>query len=235
MRIRHTAFAAAAGSALLATAVLPAAALGQPHSVRQAPAGREGTVEAASLLAKVQGCTQISKGLYRKDAGASATVRVCQKKGAVFWKADMDIDCDGKRTTKCNSTTDPWFQNATAFQQSDGTPLNAEKLPFIVVPTASPIWDYRTSAVMGGTVAAVIYNNRVQYAVVGDTGPSGIIGEASYATAEALGINPDPKVGGVASGVTYILFTNTRVAPIESHSGAVILGEALAEEFLLNN
>ncbi|NUK10900.1 hypothetical protein HRW23_24245 [Streptomyces lunaelactis] len=181
------------------------------------------------------GCTQISMGRYRKDAGASATVRVCQKRGAVFFKADMDIDCDGKRTSKCNSTTDPWFQSSTAFQQSDGTQLDAEKLPFIVVPTASAIWNYRSSGVMGGTVAAVIYKDRVQYAVVGDTGPSGIIGEASYATAKALGITPDPRVGGVASGVTYILFTNSRVSPIESHSGAVTLGEALAKKFLQDN
>lgn len=233
MRIRHTVFAATVGFALLAGAVLPAGA--QPRSGRKGPAVREGSVGAADLLAKVRSCAQISKGAYRKDQGAAATVKVCQKKGAVFWKADMDIDCDGRRTSKCNSTTDPWFQSATAFQESDGSQLDAERLPFIVVPTPSAIWDYRTSGVMGGTVAAVVYQDQVQYAVVGDTGPSGIIGEASYATAQALGINPDPKVGGVASGVTYILFTDSRVSPIESHRGAVTLGEFMARDFLLNN
>jgi hypothetical protein len=37
-------------------------------------------------------------------------------------------------------------------------------------------------------------------------GPEATIGEASYATAVALGINPDPGRGGVSSGVTYIIF-----------------------------
>ncbi|WP_142212933.1 glycoside hydrolase family 75 protein [Streptomyces sp. SLBN-118] len=234
MRIRHTALAAAAGSALLAATVPSAAA--HPAD-RIGTAWREGSVSAADLLARVEGCSQISKGGYREDAlvRAAVSVPVCQANGAVFWKADMDIDCDGQRTSACNTRTDPWFQSATAFQQSDGLPLDAERLPFIVVPTPSGIWDYRTSDIGGGTVAAVIYGDRVQYAVVGDTGPSGIIGEASYATAEALGIDPDPRTGGAASDVTYILFTNSRVAPIEDPIGAEILGEALARDFLENN
>ncbi|MEU4497111.1 glycoside hydrolase family 75 protein [Streptomyces sp. NPDC023998] len=245
MRIRHAAFAAAAGSALLAAAVQPPDAVARPRlrgAAREDFAVREGTVGAAALLAEVKGCSQISKGKYRTDDGlrrgrarTAASVPVCKKNGAVFWKADMDIDCDGQPTTKCNSTTDAYFQSATAFQQSDGRQLNSEKLPFIVVPSSSSIWNYRTSGIVGGTVAAVIYKNRVVYAVVGDMGPSGIIGEASYATAEALGINPDPTYGGVESGVTYILFTNSRVSPIESHSGAVALGDELAREFVQNN
>ena len=43
----------------------------------------------------------------------------------------------------------------------------------------------------------------------GDTGPENIIGEASYAIAKTLGINPDPAVGGADSGVTYIVFKST--------------------------
>lgn len=83
-------------------------------------------------------------------------------------------------------------------------------------------------------MAAVIYRDQVQYAVVGDTGPTGIIGEASYATAEALGIDPDPRSGGTASGVTYILFKDSEVSPIESRAAAVAAGRALAREFVGN-
>jgi len=43
-----------------------------------------------------------------------------------------------------------------------------------------------------GNVVAVIYNHKLQYAVFGDTGPTNLIGEASYATAKKLGIDPDP-------------------------------------------
>ncbi|MFB7114980.1 glycoside hydrolase family 75 protein [Streptomyces sp. NPDC056291] len=231
MHIRRPPLATALSAALLTTGILPAHASGAtgPRSIR------EGSVDAADLLAKVKTCRQISNGKYRKVAGASATVPVCGKNGAVFWKADMDIDCDGQRTTHCNERIDPWFQNDTAFHQSNGLPLKSESLPYVVVPSPSSIWNYAGAGIRGGSVVAVIYAGRVEYAVVGDAGPSKIIGEASYATAKALGINPDPVTGGVNSGVTYILFKNSRVSPIESHGAAVALGERLAREFIAAN
>ncbi|MER6471617.1 glycoside hydrolase family 75 protein [Streptomyces collinus] len=231
MRFRTLTLAAASGAALLAAGVLPAHASG-PSAPTSA---QEGSVSAADLLAKVTSCSQISSGKYKTDDETSATVPVCGKNGAVFWKADMDIDCDGQRTTNCNENRDPWYQDDTAFHQSDGKPLKAESLPYVVVPSSSSIWNYSAAGIKGGGVVAVIYNNKVEYAVVGDTGPTKIIGEASYATAKALGIDPDPATGGVDSGVTYILFKNSKVSPIESHSAAVSLGDQLAKQFLQNN
>jgi Fungal chitosanase of glycosyl hydrolase group 75/Carbohydrate binding module (family 6) len=187
-----------------------------------------GAPTAADLLAKVTTCSQISNGKYKTDSDVStATVAVCQKTGAVFWKADMDIDCDGVRTTQCNENTDCCFQNDTACHTSTGSPLNSAQLPYVVVPK------YQIGC---GTVIAVIYNNKLEYAVMGDTGPSNIIGEASYSTASALGIDPDPSTGGVDSGVTYIVFQGSqRVSPIESHTAAVTLGQTLARNFINNN
>ena len=231
MRIRTLTLAAASGAALLAAGVLPANASGTagPASTQ------EGSVSASDLLAKVTSCSQISNGKYKTDDETSATVPVCGKNGAVFWKADMDIDCDGQRTSQCNENTDCCYQDDTAFHQSDGRPLRADSLPYVVVPSSSSIWNYSGAGIKGGGVVAVIYNNKVEYAVVGDTGPTKIIGEASYATANALGINPDPENGGADSGVTYILFKNSQVSPIESHSAAVTLGDKLAKQFLQNN
>lgn len=82
---------------------------------------------------------------------------------------------------------------------------------------------------------AIVYNNQVVYAVVGDTGPQQILGEASYSAAERLGIDPAPETGGTDSGVTYILFKNSRVSPIENHSTAVSTGDRLAKEFIASN
>ncbi|MFC4499497.1 MULTISPECIES: glycoside hydrolase family 75 protein [Streptomyces] len=226
MPSRTLTLTAAAGAALLAAAVLPANATASV---------REGSVSAADLLAKVTSCSQISSGKYRTDDETSASIPVCGKNGAVFWKADMDIDCDGQRTSQCNEDTDPWYQDDTAFHQSDGKPLRADTLPYVVVPSSSSIWNYGSAGIKGAGVVAVIYQNKVEYAVVGDTGPTKIIGEASYATAKALGIDPDPENGGTDSGVTYILFKNSKVSPIESHSAAVDLGDQLAQTFLRNN
>ncbi|GAA2691427.1 glycoside hydrolase family 75 protein [Streptomyces lunalinharesii] len=235
MRRRMFALATASGAALLAAAALPATA--QPAAHRAAPhaALQEGSVSAAQLLAKLKDCQQISHGKYRTDEETSATVPVCGKNGAVFWKADMDIDCDGQITAQCSADTDPWFQDDTRFHQSDGKPLNAAKLPYVVVPSTSGIWNYESAGIKGGGVVAVIYNNQVEYAVVGDTGPEKIIGEASYAAAKGLGIDPNPETGGADSGVTYVLFKNSKASPIESHADAVSRGDALAKKFLQEN
>lgn len=221
---------AVAGAALLAPAVLPS---GPAPQHRTAPVAWNGSpVSAADLLARVSDCTQISHGLYRTDHGTAATIPVCGTPDVVHWKADLDIDCDGRPGPRCNAGTDPTFTAATAFAQSDGRPLNSETLPHIVVPAPSAVWDYREHGVRGGSVAAVIHRDRVRYAVVGDVGPAHIIGEASYATAEALGIDPDPRTGGTPSGVTYIVFKNSRVTPIEDPGAAVALGEELARRFV---
>ncbi|MFD9632954.1 glycoside hydrolase family 75 protein [Streptomyces violascens] len=233
MRTRRLALAAASGAALLAAATFRGTAatfrVTAPASVAAGPVG------AAELLAKVETCSQISHGKYKTDTSAAAAVPVCGMVGAVFWKAGLGIDCDGQITEACNENTDPWFQPDTSFHQSNGLPLSAEKLPYVVVPGAGSIWNYASAGIKGGGVVAVIYGNKVEYAVVGDLGPSNTIGEASYATAKALGMNPDPKAGGAASGVTYILFKNSQSKPIESHGAARTLGHDLTQQFLANN
>ncbi|MEC3976547.1 glycoside hydrolase family 75 protein [Amycolatopsis sp. H20-H5] len=219
----------AAGLAPSAMAAASPAAPASQAIIQAAPT-------AAQLLAKTNSCKQVSNGKYKTDEDVSAkTVAVCDANGAVFWKADMDIDCDGQRTAQCNENTDCCFQADTAFPQSNGKPLIASTLPYIVVPSASSIWKYSSANLKGGGSCAVIYNNKVLYAVIGDIGPNAIIGEASYATAKALGINPDPKNGGVDSGVTYICFKGSVVSPIENHNNAVSKGEGLATTFVNNN
>ncbi|MFD9437780.1 glycoside hydrolase family 75 protein [Streptomyces sp. NPDC060006] len=194
-----------------------------------------GHVRAEELLAAVRDCAPVSRGRFRSDDGAPADIPVCGKRGAVFWKADMDIDCDGRPGRHCNRRTDPLFSGATAYQQSDGRQLSAERLPYVVVPAPSRRWNHRAHGVRRGTVAAVVHGDRVRYAVVGDVGPDDIIGEASYATARGLGIRPDPQGGGVASGVTYILFKGSGASPIESRRAAAAQGERLARQFVRRN
>lgn len=217
----------------LALALACAALLAAAPPQDPVPAGDAvGAVGADDLLAGLGDCRPLSKGYYRSDRGTRADIPVCGTRDVVFWTADMDIDCDGRAGTHCNGRTDPSFQSTTAFRQADGRYLSAETLPYVVVPGPSRIWDYRAHGIAGGSVVAVVHRGRVQYAVVGDTGPTDIIGEASYATAEGLGLSPDPRRGGAAGGVTYIVFKNSRVTPIEDHRRAAERGEALARAFL---
>ena len=107
-----------------------------------------------------------------------------------------------------------------------------------MIPSPSAArWDYRTAGLKLGDVVAVLYKNQVAYGVFGDTGPNNIIGEASYAMAKSLGIDPDPSTGGAESGVSYIAFPGSAavVHPIEDHDAAVTLGESLARQLLADN
>jgi hypothetical protein len=212
------------------------ASAGEPAAAPRPAAAPKAGPSASQLLAKISSCRQISNGKYKTDTEKGRTISVCGANGAVFWKADMDIDCDGVRTSKCNEKTDPWWQNDTHLHDSKGKALNAEKLPYVVLPSPSGTFDYNKHNVKLGGVVAIIYNGKVTYAVSGDTGPKDIIGEASYAAAVTLGINPNPATGGAESGVSYIVFQGSnKVSPPESHAAAVRLGERLANEFVGRN
>jgi hypothetical protein len=152
------------------------------------------------------------------------------------------IDCDGQATLKCTGTTDPLYQGQTSFTQSDGKPLNAELLPWYVLPeTPNPIFDYAKRDIYGGEAGVVLYKGKMEYGVFGDErgrdagNSKGLaIGEVSYAMASSLGIDPDPANGGIESGVTYIIFTTKAnvVVPIESHAAADTKGKSALETMM---
>ncbi len=201
--------------------------------------GGSGAVpSAADLLALLATCTEVSNGNYQTDNdGSPATIPICGLTGAVFWQADMDVDCDGKQSAECNLNTDPAYLPETSATDSNGDPLDAASLPFVVVPLPSSRFDYNAAGLELGSVIAVIYQGQVNYGVFGDEGPAKIIGEASYAMAKSLGIDPDPSTGGTDSGVSYVAFTGPGavVGTIEDHGATVTLGETLASELLGKN
>lgn len=189
---------------------------------------------AAELLDRIASCDQIIGGPYAPGSGKPATIPICGLPRAVFWTADLDVDCDGKVSTQCNLMTDPWFMSQTAATDSMGQPLDAATLPFVVVPGRSTRFDYRAAGLAMGSVVAVVHGDELVYGVLGDVGPTTYIGEASYRMAELLGIDPDPRIGGTEDPVSYIAFTgeDARVEIIEDHDEATSLGIALAGELL---
>ncbi|MBK9752097.1 MAG: N-acetylmuramoyl-L-alanine amidase [Nannocystis sp.] len=194
----------------------------------------------ADLVALTQNCTPVAgTSKFKTDASAnSATVQLCQLNGAIFWKADADIDCDGAADPKC--TVDPDYMSTTSATDSNGKYINSAKVPFYVVPLASNGFVPKDHGIKTGahygSAGAIIYNGKVIYAPYADAGPSGVIGELSYAAAEQLGIPPSPINGGVASGVTYIVFTGANyIDPIENTTTAATLGKSLASKLIADN
>jgi hypothetical protein len=198
-----------------------------------APAAQAATPPtAAQLLAKTSSCSVASNGKYKTDEETGATINICKSGSAYFWKADMDVDCDGVSTSVCNSSTDPWYQNQTSFETSTGKSFTASSTHYFVIPLPSSRFSYSSAGIKPGTVAAVIYNNNIVYAVFADEGPNDIIGEASYATARDLGIDPNPETGGTDSGVTYIVFKGNVPSPVENNSAITTKGQSAAAAWL---
>jgi hypothetical protein len=216
---------------LLAVVALPLVATAA-IAVTSGPASAATGPTAAQLLAKTASCTVASNGKYATDDGEASTVNICKNGSAYHWTSDLDVDCDGIGTTNCNGSTDPWYQAETSFTTSKGQYFTADTTHYFVIPLPSSRFSYSGAGIKPGNVGAVIYNNKIVYAVFADEGPSNIIGEASYATARDLGINPDPENGGTDGPVTFIVFTGTVPNPVENNATIDSVGAAAAGAFV---
>lgn len=126
-----------------------------------------------------------------KSKGEGYTADVIEHEdGHLSFVGDCDIDCDGSGG---NPHGDPYFQPDTTLHH-DGKSLNAEEVPFIVVP---PEIIRAVPGIVLGCKATIAYRGRECPCVVGDTGPHNKLGEASPAAAEAVGINGNPNTGGI--------------------------------------
>ncbi len=206
------------------------AAAVRPTQARVAAAVGDPT--ASQLLAMTRTCDEVSDGKYAMREGGRARISVCKKKSAYFWTSDMAIDCDGERTDACNPDTDSTFSEGTNFKTSTGEYFTADVTRYFVIPLPSYRFDYRDAGIKPGNVGAVIYNGKLVYAVLADLGPADSIGEASYATAKALGVETDPSIGGTAGPVTFIVFPGVVPDPVEENAVITRVGTAAARSFL---
>jgi hypothetical protein len=119
--------------------------------------------------------------------------------GSVYIQAGMAIDADGAPDAR---RIDPHGQTQTSLRHTDGSSVNAREHPYFVLPAGQ----YKQYGIKTGDIAAVRYNGKVEFAVFADVGPGHKLGEGSMALAEQLGINNNPRSGGVSSGVEYLVF-----------------------------
>jgi hypothetical protein len=134
-------------------------------------------------------CTCDRKPQNKKDCDFdpnSNHVLVTLAGGVIFFDAKLDIDNDGSPYSKLRRHSD---QPGTSLRYGDlpGRPsLNADAVPYIVLPLGGFISGLGLHI---GDLAAVIYKDRIVYAIVGDEGPKCKIGEGSIQLHQLLG-NP---------------------------------------------
>lgn len=90
--------------------------------------------------------------------------------------------------------------------------VNSETIPYIVLPA------YNRLSVTLGDFVVCEYNGKCVGGIYADVGGANVIGEASIAMAKALGINSDPKRGGVENGVKYYVFPGTSIGFISDEN-----------------
>lgn len=188
----------------------------------------------ALLKTKTSSCNPLA-GVqqFSQNGGSTADIPMCQLDGAIFWKADFDIDCDGGTSENCHA--DPYYQASTSGVDSKGKYLNASTLPYVVLPLDSDTFKSAKHGLSLGSVVAVIYKDVMAYAVIGDRGPRAAIGEGSEYLAEILGMDTNSRWGGVeGKAVTYIAFTGAdgKSSPLEDHDAARAVGRRQANRLV---
>ena len=192
----------------------------------------------AELIAKLGNCTKIS-GPYNPDGPSTGNIDVCKTGSAVWWKADLDVDCDGIQTPPCN--TDNTGQPMTSIVDlAPSGDVDPTKLPYFVIPLGTPETEWYTPyAIELGQIGAVIYKGQVIYGIFADQAGGNFIGEASYEMCSLfIGANNcDPNNGGIDPlDVTYVTFTGATARAsgqdIYNHDKHTALGEAAAKAWL---
>jgi len=111
--------------------------------------------------------------------------------------------------------------------------VNAEEMPYFVLP------DQFSPAIQLGDIAWIhnTHNGLNSFAVFADVGPD--VGEGSMCLAKKLGINNDPRYGGVSSGILYFIFEGSgrgngqRVTESQmSETGNKILNQLIVPELI---
>lgn len=110
----------------------------------------------------------------------------------------------GEDAPAASDATKGFYVSATTYENREYAAndpmryLDSEKVRYVVVPNS---FRRHVPGVVLGCKCLVSFNGKTVEAGVGDIGPD--FGEASIATANALGIQSNPRHGGTGSGVEY--------------------------------
>lgn len=168
--------------------------------------------------------------------------------GTVVFNAKAAVDADGSPVIGGSG----WPNNVQTWltfdRGSQDNFVNAETVPFVVLPLAAPkvgISLMKDTGIGKGDLAVVVKGDHCSFAVVGDAGPWFRLGEASLRTHEDLGNPQCAEVGqspcrrlkkgsgvGIASGVTYIIFPRSRPKPLLSQTVYAVVEQAAGEQAL---
>jgi hypothetical protein len=179
----------------------------------------------------------------------------------LFWESKMAVDADGATTPSVlKSSSGSQVNTSLCFSDKKRTPVNAEIVPYFVVPTfddpkrASPSRPFEGSRdrftddfnLKLGNLGVVIFGDKITGAIFADEGPAMKIGEASIRVHELIRKPGAPWKGDPAKkilldaseekGVLYFVFNDTlfdidTFGPSKQDAMAAAIQKAAAERF----
>ncbi|THU98237.1 hypothetical protein K435DRAFT_753198 [Dendrothele bispora CBS 962.96] len=172
----------------------------------QIPFQAASDIDAKGIYAAVKGATKEPLEEYQsgqKDKMVTIYGDFMKHEGdakAMSFIADMDVDCDGSQSCSNN----PDGQSQTSYGA-----LNAEKVPFYVIPE-SFLGKKDGGFIKPNSLGAIICNGKMFYAIMGDTNGDDpqLIGEGSILLARTC--FPEENLGGDKGhdklDVAYLVF-----------------------------
>jgi len=128
-----------------------------------------------------------------------------------MFDSGLELDTDGFPGDSHNSN----WQKDTSLRYADQTSLDANRVPYFVLPLP-PSWPGRFGIALGD-YAVVILQGRLAFAVFGDQGPARKLGEGSLELLRRLGqerLRPNGTVinAGTHPGVVTLVFPGSGAA-----------------------
>ena len=102
--------------------------------------------------------------------------------GQIFFDTDLELDTDGWPDGPDGDST--WQRNSS-LRYADTSPVNSNAVPYYVLP--GPKKWYADRGVSLGDYAAVIFKDKLAFAVFADVGPQKKLGEGSLELMRRLG------------------------------------------------
>ena len=123
--------------------------------------------------------------------------------GQLYFEGPLELDTDGSHFY----SQDPTGQRDTSLHDAHDRPVDANTVPYFVLPCHGFCDKF---GIRLGDIAAVIYKNKVEFAVFADCGPAHKLGEGSIALHRALGhetiTHGTLRNEGIDNGVITIVF-----------------------------
>jgi len=174
-----------------------------------------------SLVDRIAHASRLPAPFVHPPAFLGTLPRAGENKPELVFDTAFELDSDGWPGDRGN----PNWQPETSLRYADGRSLDANRVPYFVLPLPRA-WPAQFGIALGD-YAVVLFQRHLAYAVFGDQGPSNKLGEGSVELLRRLGqerVRPDGRVinAGTRPGVLTIVFPHSG-APADRTDEATLL------------